>query len=270
MVIDAQIQAKLDKDGFAVVGALSDEAMSALSVLIPQVPLAAGSPFYYSLLNNDFQTNQRIQHQIQTALVAFFESHFNNYRTVTESYLIKPAQTADELFLHQDWCYTDEQLFKAYNVWIPMQDVNEENGALFFLPGSHAWFDTKRSGSLPTGRIASTGAFIHKSLVKCLAKKGEVILFNPATFHGSFPNNSNTDRLIITTTVIDSFAPFLYYQKESNETVTVHELADNFFLKDLKTLAVGQTPDVPALKQINYCHQIVSEHMLETRLKRIL
>lgn len=270
MVIDTQIQAKLDRDGFAVVGELSQDAINSLNVLIPQVPLAAGSSFYYSLLNNDFQTNQLIQHQIQSALVAFFESHFHNYRTITESYLIKPAHTSDELFLHQDWCYTDEQLFKAYNVWIPMQDVNEENGALFFLPGSHTWFDTKRSGSLPTGRIASTGESIHNSLVKCLAKKGEVVLFNPATFHGSFPNNSNTDRLIITTTVIDGYAPFLYYQKENDETVTVYELADNFFLKGLETLAVGQTPDAPALKQINYCHQIVSENMLEEKLKRIL
>lgn len=270
MVKHEQIQAQLQRDGFAAVGKLSDVAFTQLLNFNRHEPLAKGTPFFYSLLNNDYSANKAIQHNHQSVLNSFFEEYFDDYRTITESFLIKPAHTESELLLHQDWCYTDEQKYQAYNVWIPLQDVTEENGALFFLPGSHLWFNTKRSGSLPTGRINSTGTLIHQNLVTLTAKKGDVLLFNPAVFHGSYPNKTAKDRVIVTTTILDKSAPFLYYQKEDENTIAVFDIEDDLFYKSLALLSVGQAPDAKLREHIQYQHVVVTEAMLEEKLRPIV
>jgi hypothetical protein len=265
MLVDGLIEKDLQRDGYAIVGKIGEDELLQL-VEFHQGMRRDGTDFYYSLLNNGYSVNKEILDTQKAILKPFFEAHFSNYRTITESYLIKPAQTENELQIHQDWCYTDEQKYEAYNVWIPLTDVNEENGALFFLKGSHLWFSNKRSGSLPTARISSKNDTIARNIVTANLQKGEVILFSPAVFHGSWPNRSMEDRVIISTTVLDIDAPFLYYQKASDNEVDFFHLDDERFIKDLEPLTRGESPSPEPNGRISYKHLIVTEEMIAKKL----
>jgi hypothetical protein len=266
MIRDEHIQRKILSDGFALVGRLDEAAILELRAREYE-RLAKGSSFFYSLLNHKYEANKGIRDNIKVVLRPYFEENFADYRTITESYLIKPAQTETELLLHQDWCYTDEKHHQAYNVWIPLEDVTEDNGALFFLKGSHLWFPTLRSGSLLTARISSQdSAAIRTRIATVPMKKGDVLLFHPAVFHGSHPNTSSNDRVIVTTTVMDSEAPFLYYHQENENKVEVFRLGDERFIMDLETLTRGERPGGEPIARIEYHHMMVTQEMIDEKL----
>jgi hypothetical protein len=226
------------------------------------------SGFYYSLLNNKYANNLALGNHIHQTLNSFYDSFFCNHKIRTESFLVKMAKTESEFFLHQDWSYTDERKFDAYNIWIPLQDVTLANGAMFFIPGSHLWFDNIRSGSLPSSRISYT-MFPDDAIKKVEVAKGQVVLFNPAVFHGSMPNNSAENRSIVTATVFSESAPFLYFdRKKDPRGVDVYRLDDDMFLRDLESMAFGGTPQASIIDRREYIHRDISVDDLLAHIRR--
>jgi len=265
MFKSAELFQEISKAGFAVIDANLIEETEQLRAYISENFKISHPHFYYSLLENDFEQNKRICLHFKIILHSFYEANFTDYRTVTESFLVKPANTPDELLLHQDWCYTDEKKHSAYNIWIPLTDITEENGAMFFLPGSHLWFDNLRSASLPTARISSK-IFSSEQIISVTLKKGQVLVFHPAIFHGSSPNLSSKHRVIVTATLLPKSAPFLYFQQgEATDEVKVFCLDDATLLRTLKTVAIRGNPDLPEERRINYTHHIITEAELVNR-----
>lgn len=250
---DSQLAQALARDGYLLLDAGLVDETDRIRDFIERGFALPDSGFYYSLMANDFEGNKAIRDFLRDTLTPFYETHFTTYRTVTESFLNKPAHTHDELFLHQDWCYTDEALYDAYNVWFPLDDVTAQNGALFFLPGSHKWFCNYRSGTFPTARISMremTGKVETVSM-----KRGQVLLFHPAVFHGSHPNTTAKNRPVATATVMDREAPFLFYAKNgSGQEAEVYRLPDEALLNGLEKLAMGGKPEGAPLQTLAYRH----------------
>ncbi len=264
MLKQEEINASLIKNGFVVLDANLEQEIVALNDYILENYDLPESGFYYSLLNNNFETNKALSAFISKTLSGFYERTFNDYRIISESFLSKIANNKEEFYLHQDWNYTDEQSYNAYNIWIPLCDVTEENGTMFFIPGSHLWFQNYRSGSLPSSRL-SYKHFPNEMIQKVEVKKGQVLLFHPAVFHGSFPNNTNSNRIIVTATVLPSQAPFLYYDisKTQADAINIHHLNDDIFLENLHAMAYGNTPGVPSQGSLPYQHKhIEAEEIL--------
>ncbi len=95
---------------------------------------------------------------------------------------------------HQDrryWSYSDDNLV---SVWLALDDENDENGVLEFIPGSHKihfkteQFDEKEYFSntyIPNKKIISTK-------VSTDLKKGDVVIFHSLLLHRA--NKNSTDK----------------------------------------------------------------------------
>lgn len=262
---DGQLAQTLQRDGFVVLDAGLQAETEALAAYISHNFTLPASDFYYSLLANTSEQNLHIRDRIRSGLAGFYAAFLQDYRSVTESFLSKPPHTPGELLLHQDWCYTDETRHHAYNLWIPLVDVDETNGALFFLPGSQHWFTNLRSTTLPTARLAGTEGELRRHIVPVPLKRGQALVFHPAVFHGSFGNASARHRPVITATLMGAHAPFLHYHKEEYG-VDVYELADDALLRHLPTLAAGQKPAGTVRQTLWYEHRPLQETDLLARL----
>ena len=266
MFKNPDIQRAASQNGFAVIDANLDKEIEQLYTYISNHFKLSTTDFYYSLIAQPYETNIKVQDALQSILGAFFDSHFEDYRILNTSFLAKPAETKKEFLLHQDWCYTDEKHYSAYNIWIPLDDVDENNGAMFFLPESQMWFENYRSGSLHSSRITS-GARLREHLQTVPLKKGQVLLFNPAVFHGSHPNYTKQNRLVVTSTVLPLEAPFLYFdKKEDEDEVAVFDVDRDTFLRDLERLAFGGKPTSQPVRSLKYSHVPVSESDLIAKL----
>lgn len=254
---DPRLAQILTRDGYLLLDASLTDETRRIHSFIEQRFVLPESGFYYSLMANDFEGNKTIRDFLHQTLAPFYETYFTEYRSITESFLNKPAHTPGELLLHQDWCYTDESAHEAYNVWIPLCDVTEQNGALFFLPGSHRRFANYRSGSFHTARISMTEVADKVRTVPMT--RGQVLLFHPAVFHGSHPNTSGEKRTVATATVMGADAPFLFYARSgSGAGADVYRLPDDALLNGLENLATGGAPEGQPLRSVPYTHHVVT------------
>jgi ectoine hydroxylase-related dioxygenase (phytanoyl-CoA dioxygenase family) len=101
---------------------------------------------------------------------------------------------------HQDWASWDTVASEANFVtaWVAFDDVDDENGAVQMIPGSHTWgllpglsnfFGTDRDAQLDA---LGDGREIEARSVVMAA--GQVSFHHPLTFHGSGANTSNRMR----------------------------------------------------------------------------
>jgi hypothetical protein len=112
----------------------------------------------------------------------------------------KPAKHGGVVAWHQDYSYWTRTGPMAHlTCWIPLDDVDEENGAIEYVPGSHNWPLLERTtlaGDLE-GLKAQLTPEQQQALdnpVKITARRGHATFHHPLTVHGSRANRSARPR----------------------------------------------------------------------------
>lgn len=120
-------------------------------------------------------------------------------RFVADHALLKPARDGAETPWHQDDAYLPGDVDRArVSIWMPLQPVNEENGCLGYIPGSHKWDVLPHRWVSGDGRITAlechTG-FDAADAVMCPLPEGGCTAHTNLTLHWAGPNHSDAPRL---------------------------------------------------------------------------
>jgi len=203
--------------------------------------IAKGNSFVYKYL-----TPKELDAMTKTTSSLFkelseAEKLFNNSKFYGGTFMVKTNKFTTELPLHQDWNIVNELQDVVYLIWIPIQDVDENNGTLFLIEKSHLLFENYRSGSSPSIRISRQ--FLPKEKIKTIQLKvGEYLIYNPAIFHGSYKNKQKQERVVATAMVTNTGAALTYYHKIDNNNITAYKLSSSSYLNDITQIANGQVP----------------------------
>jgi len=119
----------------------------------------------------------------------------------------KPAKHGGVVAWHQDYSYwTRSKPMQHITCWIGLDDADEENGCLFYVPGSHTW------PLLPiTGLAGDMEAILtvlteeQKEQFKPIPvplKRGECAFHHPLLVHGSYDNRSERPRRAVVLNVV--------------------------------------------------------------------
>jgi ectoine hydroxylase-related dioxygenase (phytanoyl-CoA dioxygenase family) len=119
--------------------------------------------------------------------------------TVNGDYWVRtklPGERLTTLPWHQDSGYYGAQTAAEHilSVWLPLVDVDEHNGCMQFIPGSHQW------GLLPTAKDEDrhnipTEEIETRGRVETLRMNvGDAVAFHNLTFHRSLMNSSDAIR----------------------------------------------------------------------------
>jgi len=213
-VIDAD---EFERSGFIVgIKILSDDQIEALrDALDKLVEQNADDPLFYEYHSNESnEPGNRLLHALGAWRIspAFHDLVF--YRHVIEiaeqllggavrfwhdQVFVKPAQDGAVVAWHQDYSYWTRTVPLAHlTCWIGLDDSDEENGCVQYVPGSHRWH------LLPRGDLANdmTAVFQHLNSeqkdafhpVAAVMKAGEASFHHPMTVHGSYENRSDRPR----------------------------------------------------------------------------
>jgi hypothetical protein len=155
---------------------------------------------------------------------------FNNCRLLGGSYIAKPSGEYGLLQPHQDWNIVYENYFRSFNIWLPLVDLNKENGTIQVLPQSHLWLKGYRHSSIPCA-FQNVHHLVWENLQPLYMKAGEALIYDHALLHASGINTSNDLRIACACGVIPSEAEMKFYWN-NNGIVEEYESSAEFFMKE--------------------------------------
>lgn len=212
-------QSKIDfyqENGFVEIeNALAEEEMNELSEFLEEamtqesnhsVATSVKGESYYKVLNQkvnlwrDHGGMSRYTFHPKLAKMAMKLSGASGIRLFHDHGLWKMPQDSKPTAWHQDFPYWPMTAPGGLSVWIPMHDVDEHNGCMMFVPGSH------KVGTLRGINLADPqnlydqikGTELEKTKpVKVPLKRGSCTFHHGLTFHFAHANQSDEPRRVL-------------------------------------------------------------------------
>jgi len=156
--------------------------------------------------------------------------YFENIELLGGAFISKSPGDKGILPLHQDWNLVDEKLARSYNLWIPLVDMNEQNGTMRVLSESHDKIATFRG---PNIRPIITDVWeIDHLMEPMVMSAGEGLMYDHALWHWSPANKTDQLRLAFVVGVVPKEADLVYYQGEGDYIHSFESYREFFFEND--------------------------------------
>lgn len=193
------------------------------------------SGFRASLFCADEADRLAVDACIKTAFAEPLKRLMHGHRALLGTFLEKrPMPEQGEVPLHQDWSFVDETRYRSLNVWCPLDDVDERNGCLWVLPGSHRFPTHPRAPFGPSPWIQQAPDLARR-LVPVPLRRGQALIHDHRLWHASLANRSRTPRLAAACVVVPASAQALHFSHggpfnpSGPLNFTRHEVDDAFF-----------------------------------------
>jgi hypothetical protein len=207
VIRDTSADADFRRDGFVVVPFLDASQVDRLRRIyfahhqeedVRRRTIPSYAPgFYASTFDNDVAHRRAVAAEVTEACQVALERVFTDYKVLYAGFLIKLPDAAGRLRVHQDPTLVDETRFAPVNVWCPLQDIDERNGALRVLAGSHRLHTGPRATTIPAP-WRDHELSIERRMSALHMPAGSAVLFTQAVLHASQPNLSDAPRLAAT------------------------------------------------------------------------
>lgn len=230
---EQEYQAEFDQNGYVILPLLDEEQIRSLKLLYEKCYPEGVNGFFSTTFANNVEHREEVNRSIKKLCKENIDQIFSNYKILFSSFIVKAPGKDSELIMHQDMTLVDEKIYSGINIWCPLIDLNEKNGAIRVLKSSHRFFHTYRGSSLPD--IYDDVKEELQPLLKPLyLKAGEAVIFDQSIIHYSPPNLSDNERPVINTFVAhkDARIKICYWdQDEFGEKVEIFEQEDDFLEK---------------------------------------
>ncbi|MEG8989727.1 phytanoyl-CoA dioxygenase family protein [Ignavibacteria bacterium 4148-Me] len=148
----------------------------------------------------------------------------NNAYLFWEQFVVKGTdKKGAEFTWHQDSGYVDGPHKYYVNCWIPLDDVNEENGTIYILPYSIAGTKEKVEHKQIPNSSDRQGYFGPEKGIPMNVKAGSIVVFSSVTFHRSGANYTDKMRRVWSL----QYSPEIIYEPDGSL-----KGLDVLFLKD--------------------------------------
>lgn len=230
ILLDEKQNSELQKEGFVVLPFLNEGEISELvSFFNQKITLDEGS-FYATAHAKEVHFRNEMSHKIVEVIQEKVDSCFKNHQLLGASYIVKSKGLSQALQPHQDWNIVDESMHRSYNIWIPLVDLDEENGVILVMPKSHAWITNYRHSSIPCS-FQQVHEQIWANMQPLFLKAGEALIYDHALLHASKPNISQSDRIACACGIIPINAEMKFYWNNDG-IIEEYESFKEFFLKE--------------------------------------
>jgi phytanoyl-CoA hydroxylase len=227
-VLDPSLKEAFDRDGYVVLpGFLSREEVAELSQEVDRyvrdvVPGLPVEEVFYERKGHP-ETLKQLQRMFRYD--AYFERCFLSDRFVKLAELLlgdkvvgknlqwfnKPPGTGQPTPPHQDGYYFMLKPNEALTMWLAMDVVDEANGCVRYVPGSHRMGMRPHSATGVLGfsqGISNYGLADQNTELACPAQPGDLLAHHSLTIHRADGNRSNRTRKAM---------GFIYYAKRAKQ-----------------------------------------------------
>lgn len=265
---DIALQNDFDKNGFVHISLLNESEVKNLKdyYLSLKNDDIKDCGFHISLENKNIDYINGVFKKLFEVLQPKLNLFLTNFKSFTASYVIKEPGLENIVPPHQDWSFVDEEEFCSATVWVPLVDVNKNNGALGLIRGSHLFFNNPRPSPSPQAKsILSDFIFTIFPYVEIIEMKaGEALIFNNRTIHASPPNTTQAPRIAAGIGITQKNAKLRHYYQlpGPEEMIEIYEVDAPFFKQYnnssmSKLFDAGKRPE--KLKKIGKVKKVVPQ-----------
>jgi hypothetical protein len=234
MFKNVNTQSEFDKNGYVILPLLDgNEVYDLLNYYQNQEfdnKIEAG--FHISLDNQNEELVKEVGVKIKTILSPKTSEFLDDCKIFTASFVIKEPGLQNIVPPHQDWTFVDETEYYSATVWTALTDVNEQNGALGVIRGSHRIFNHKRSSPSPQSKSPlSDHVFTLFPFIEVLEMKaGECLIFDNRLIHASPPNLSDQTRIAVGVGITQKEAQLKhFYQNSQSGKLEEYDVDESFY-----------------------------------------
>lgn len=192
--------------------------------------------FRLSAFSNDGAYKERLYDAVWETLKARVETLLPGFEPLVINLFDKqPGSGYDPVPIHQNPSFVDEPAHKSVSLWIPLDDVDKDNGTVGVLPGSHNRFNRMRAGNMAHEDIfAPVQRELERELfVPVVLKKGEMVALDDSIIHWSYPNVSDRPRVAVQLIMVPKGVPHIYYfyddETAGHPMMDLYEVDRHFF-----------------------------------------
>jgi len=192
------LQTEFEKQGFVRVPLLDAEQAEELLQLYKTTEdehSKIALPFITSSHSNNYELIQKVDKMIAGIMAPAMAKVLCNYQLLFGNFLVKMPGANSTTPAHQDTTFVDETKFSSITVWVSLQDTDETNGCMRFVPGSHRFMHTLRPTHQYPWPFENVKPQLEKMMLAYPSKKGEAFIFHHGVIHASFANTNNTPRV---------------------------------------------------------------------------
>jgi len=232
---DPDKQKQLEELGYVTVQFYTPEEIVELSELYNNLHPVDEQGFYPSTFSRDKNYRQKADEEIRRVGDRTISEVLQDCQVVCGSFIVKYPGPDSEMCVHQDMTLVDETEFTGINIWCPLVDLTETNGAIYVLPKSHRMYPTYRGATVPNIYQDVTKEIVD-FMTPLYLKPGEAVIFDQSIIHYSPPNFSDEKRVVTNIYFTHKDARFrtCYYNKEAGEDKVELFEQDSSFMTDFE------------------------------------
>jgi hypothetical protein len=193
----ADLQARFNREGFVCLDLLLPSDIAELTELYDRssAAVSASSAWSFTAMTDNVIYRRAMSDGIRSVVQPRLERVLDRCRAVIGNFFHKqPSSEESQIHLHQDWSWIDERQHHSLSLWCPFQAVDETNGTLAVVPGSHRISQRPRGFTTRFPYPALEPVFIKYSRHLPLSP-GQAVIFHQRLFHWSGPNRTPARRL---------------------------------------------------------------------------
>jgi|ERR1043165_434647 hypothetical protein len=262
-----EVNKALANDGFAIVPFASKNEIAELSDYYRGLPEESLSGMQVTMFNPSYDYRKGVDEKIKEICSAKAMAMMKGYRVLYTNFMIKQPGKEGNFPVHQDWTYVDERFYLSYAFWIPLQSVNEENGALHVIKKSHR-FNTGLRGPFVHEPFQHLAEIIKDNYSQpVVLNAGEALIWDHRLIHFSGPNFSRVPRIAITLIMVPDKADVFHCiakQNEGFDLVEKFQVDTEFYL----TYQIGKkTDELKLVETIKQERKDFTENYIENVLQ---
>ncbi|MFK7784696.1 MAG: phytanoyl-CoA dioxygenase family protein [Crocinitomicaceae bacterium] len=229
--LDEEKSEQLKTDGYAVFDLLDEKTIVELTELFHSYHEKQPEGFYATTHLDDKSKRKEISDKLHDLLLNIIEAKFENLNLLGGAFISKSPGQKGILPLHQDWNLVDESQARSYNLWIPLVDVDEENGAMRLLSQSHNKQTTFRGPNVAPV-LCQISNEVDQHMFSLNMKKGQGVMYDHALWHSSPENQTDQLRLALVMGALPQNAEMKYYHQVGEKVEEYASYPTFFFEQD--------------------------------------
>lgn len=227
------LQAQFQREGFVVLDAFEPDEVASLRASFEDLYVGETTDTCHrSNESLDLGYRRALHRLITGALDPIVRSELVDHRSFSSGTLVKWKGPNSAMPVHQDWTMVDETRYRAVSLWVPLCDVDQSNGALAVLPGSHHVLHGMRPNpGTPPSVIDPLGGVSPIELQSVEMRAGQCLVFDHGVGHGSPPNSCDEPRIALVLAAAPATATLQHLWRRPDDLIDRFEVADAEFFR---------------------------------------